>query len=293
VLVTGGADGTGDGGALASAEVYDPETGTFTATGTLLVPRGDHLAVLVADGRVLVAGGRPSPDGDRRAGRSAEWYDPSSGTFSPAATLPPGFALESMTLLGDGRVLLVGSMMPLAGTGPVPAPSTGIRLASTPQVAAAAFLLDPRDGTIVATGAPVVPGGNVNSMSAGHTATLLEDGQVLLAGGEGGEFEPQLYDPDTGTFAVTGSMIARRVWHTATRLPDGRVLVAGGYGGSGAMDYSELYDPATGTFGRTGPLQVARMAGHTATLLEDGGVLVTGGVEALAGPGLADAEIYR
>ena len=81
--------------------------------------------------------------------------------------------------------------------------------------------------------------------SARHyaTATLLLNGKALITGG--GNAVAELYDPATGTFTATGSMVADRMWHTATLLPDGTVLIAGGYPGSAS---TEIYNPATGSF---------------------------------------------
>jgi hypothetical protein len=131
-----------------------------------------------------------------------------------------------------------------------------------------------------------------------HTATLLADGRVLVAGGYDSHYAPlasaDLYDPKTGTFSPTGSMAGARGLHTATLLSDGRVLIAGG-GPWGSMlltaSYlasAELYDPKTGTFSPTGSLATAR-AWHTATLLADGRVVIAGGAGSAF---LASAELY-
>ena len=107
-----------------------------------------------------------------------------------------------------------------------------------------------------------------------HTATLMADGRVLIAGGG----SAALYDPTKGTWRATGQMIEQRYYHTATLLPDGRVLVAGG--GCCVADDSlvsaELYDPATGTWSAAPDMTRARSY-HRAVLLRDGSVLVTGG----------------
>jgi hypothetical protein len=128
--------------------------------------------------------------------------------------------------------------------------------------------------------------GSLNTTRSGHTATLLPDGRVLVAAGEG---EPgtlssaELYDPATGLWTATGSLHAARRDHTATLLPDGRVLVAGGQVSEADLASAELYDPSTGTWTPTGSMNTARN-GHTATLLPDGRVLVVGGMPELYDP---------
>src|SRR5262249_50283735 len=129
-----------------------------------------------------------------------------------------------------------------------------------------------------------VAGGFVNTGSLvtarfAHAATLLPNGQVLVAGGLDGSgavlASAELYDPSTGTWTATGSLATGRFLHTATLLPNGKVLVAGGQAPSSTAS-ATLYDPASGTWTATGSLSVAR-AGHTATLLSNGKVLVAGG----------------
>ncbi|HCX29835.1 MAG TPA: hypothetical protein DHU55_08730 [Blastocatellia bacterium] len=134
---------------------------------------------------------------------------------------------------------------------------------------------------------------SMTTQRAAHTATLLPDGKVLVAGGFAGDenrlASAEVFDPATSTFAPTGNMNATRAGHTATLLPNGRVLIAGGYNGS-YLASAELYDPAAHTFMPTGRMVTAR-SGHVATLLNNGKVLLAGGV----GTGwtfLADAELY-
>src|SRR5437660_1709983 len=122
-----------------------------------------------------------------------------------------------------------------------------------------------------------------------HTATLLPNGKVLAAGGEG-DASTELYDPGSGTWTATGRLATRRYDHTATLLPNGKVLVAAGFNLScGGLASAELYDPASGTWTATGSLAAARLD-HTATLLPNDKVLVAGGTK--GDRYLADAELY-
>jgi hypothetical protein len=136
----------------------------------------------------------------------------------------------------------------------------------------------------------------VHSMSAkraAHTATLLDNGKVLVAGGfianGGGLSSTELFDPKSKTFASLSDMTTARASHTATRLPDGKILIAGGFNGE-YLRTAEIFDPATNKFSPAGSMVTAR-SGHVATLLNNGMVLLAGGT----GTGwtfLAEAELY-
>ncbi len=142
--------------------------------------------------------------------------------------------------------------------------------------------------------------GNLNLPRCAHTATLLQNGLVLVAGGEGANStilsSAELYDPATGRWIVTGSMATPRMEHTATLLEDGEVLVAGGVN-SLFLSSAELYNPSTGLWSTTGSMTLPRSL-HGAALLEDGTVLVAGGVTPNFSPTstnaspTATAEIY-
>jgi WD40 repeat protein len=219
--------------------------------------RGNHTATLLADGRVLIAGGSPNESGHLAP---AELYDPASGTFTVTGT-PGSIRSGAMAvLLHDGRVLIAGGY--LGGT--------------PPGAMASAELYDPATGKFS-------PTGSMSSPRMYASATLLRDGRVLIAGGAddatGTTFtSAELYDPATGKFSPTGSMSSAR--SAATLLPDGRVLVAG----SAADLSAELYDPKTGTFAETGSMSIP--CSGPATALADGRVLI------LMGGADLSAELY-
>lgn len=141
----------------------------------------------------------------------------------------------------------------------------------------------------------VAPAGTMLEPRSGHTATLLPNGKVLIAGGmrRNQDFysSAELYDPATGKFQFTGEMHQRRVGHVAVLLKSGKVLIAGGWVGGGGTDTADLYDPATGKFASISKM-TARRGRPTATLLPDGNVLIAGGEERDT-QSLASAEIFR
>lgn len=150
-----------------------------------------------------------------------------------------------------------------------------------------------KTGTDVARNGVVSVIRSMTARRAAHTATLLNNGKVLIAGGlvgdGGGLSSAEVFDPTTKTFASAVSMKIARASHTATLLPNGKVLIAGGYNGD-YLDSAEVYDPATRRFASAGRMVTAR-SGHVATLLNDGKVLLVGGT----GTGwtfLADAELF-
>jgi trimeric autotransporter adhesin len=141
--------------------------------------------------------------------------------------------------------------------------------------------------------------GNLNTTRFAHTATLLNNGQVLIAGGIDANGNSlggaELFDPSTGAFTPTGNLNTMRAWHTATLLNNGTVLIAGGcsncppgYNGTSLAD-AEIYNPSTGIFMPTGSMKALREY-QTATLLTNGKVLITGG--AASGSPLGSAELY-
>jgi hypothetical protein len=262
VLVVGGGAAVAGANDHSSAELYDPGSGTWSATASMLQPRDDFSATLLADGKVLVAGGAGN------TGELTEVYDPVSETWSATGSMVAPCYFHTAARLLDGKVLVAGC--------------TGYTGAPAP-----AELYDPISGTCTATG-------NMVSGAGGFRAMLLRDGRVLLFDGRGSS---ELYDPISGTWTATGDMITPTCACTATLLPDGRVLVAGAtnsLGGTDLLASAELYDPQSGAWSATQGMVAAR-GGHAAVLLADSKVLVTGGVgneKPNRDPVLASAELY-
>jgi hypothetical protein len=249
---------------LASAELYDPDAGTFSATGNLTTPRESHTATLLNNGMVLIAGGLqqfPPPSDVFLA--SAELYDPSTGIFTATGNMTGPWA-DTATLLANGKVLITRDDNVI------------------PTDVSSADLYDPSIGTFTSAG-------YLNVNHTGPTATLVTNGKVLIAGGDCGDGScgavviAELYDPATGVFS-TSNMTVGREQDTATLLADGRVLIAGGIAAGVNPDPSvggsaEIYDPSSGTFTATGNMPTPR-ALQTATMLSDGRVLIAGGYDA-------------
>jgi Galactose oxidase, central domain/Kelch motif/PKD domain len=256
VLVVGGRNATYyTSTTLATAELYDPAAGTWSATGSMSTARYHHTATLLANGKVLVTGGY----GSSGSLSTAELYDPAAGTWSATGSMFMARYHHTATLLANGKVLVAGTY----GSSSPPA---------------AAEMYDP------ATGA-WSPAGSMASGRYQHTATLLANGKVLVAGGYGYYntiASAEVFDPATGAWSPAGSMATSRYQHTATLLPDGKVLIAGGNNYySGSLTAADVYDPAAGTWSATGAMVSSRYS-HTATLLANGQVLITGGIDAAA-----------
>jgi len=218
VLFAGGADQDPGGTGLASAELYDPSTGTFAQTGSMAVARFRHTATLLQNGKVLITGGTSLDSSNPTA--TAEVYDPATGTFTVTGGMTTAREEHTATLLADGKVLIVGGEGPVTGS-------------SELQPTATVEVYDPSTGLFSTTG----------SMTAArnlHTATLLPSGLVLIAGGGDDNSTAEVYDPATGNFSITGGMEVGRSGHTATLLPNGSVLVAGG-GIFNGLASAELY----------------------------------------------------
>ena len=280
-----------------TAEIYNPSTGTFTPTGTMLVSGADQAATLLPSGQVLFVGGFVG--GVETT--TAEIYDPSLGTFSQTGSLNIARSLFTATLLTNGTVLIAGGNPAFAA----PA-SAEIYDPSSGTFALTGSLHQPRFGNtanLLSNGTVVITGGGfastefynpatrvftsnstfMNIDRTGHTQTKLADGRFLIIGGmDTGQTvlsSAEIYDPTTNMFTLTGSLATGRQMHTATLLGNGTVLVVGGFSDNlmtKLVSTAELYNPVSGTFGPASSPNIPR-ANQTATLLQNGKVLIAGG----------------
>jgi len=263
----------------------------FQATGDMGTERAAHTATLLANGKVLIAGGFNSTD----VLATAELFDPAAGTFTPTGAMTTARFSHTDTLLANGKVLVTGGSDNLGDLATHDSHTATLRAKGKALVTgvsdnsgdlATAELYDPATGTFTATGA-------MSEVRSEHTATLLGNGKVLVAGGAADNVA-ELYDPATGTFTATGELIVGGRWGcTATLLNDGTVLIAGGRDSEDVFDAfplndAELFNPATGTFTATGAMTQFRY-NHTASLLKNGKVLLTGGFNGVPVP---DAELF-
>lgn len=235
VLIAGGYAGVANqafAGATATAELYDPRSGTFTPTGQMSVPRFSHTATLLNSGKVLIAGGErggPYPEP-----ATAELYDPVTGSFTPTGNMTAARAQHLATRLVDGTVLIVPS---------------------GDQDDHGAELYEPATRTFNRTNWTTDDAGDY---AVGATATLTTSGKVLVT------LNPQecdypgmaagLYDSASGQFIATRDPVAGFCYPQATLLSDGSVLIAGGWWFLGPI--AQIYDPASGA-PRHSPITVA------------------------------------
>jgi N-acetylneuraminic acid mutarotase len=322
VLVAGG---TNNGVALTSAELYNRTTGTWASTGSMHVGRTLARAVLFSNGKVLVVGGCVN-DCLSATTKSAELYNPNSGTFAATGSMVQSRAEFAITLLANGQVLVAGGCTAYDANGcasttnkaEIYNPSTGTWKATTALRAARHAMT----ATLLASGKVLVAGGATSASDAlnsteiydptaktwtlgtkmitarsDYASIMLGTGKVLFMGGENingvSINNAELYNPSTGKFTATGKMTATREEHTAVLLANGNVLVSGGnkltLTTQTPLASAELYNPAAGTWTATGAMSSPR-SGHTSTVLTTGHVLNAGGSDAVNE--LDSAETY-
>ena len=257
VMLAGGLDATPN--FLTSVELYDPAANSWAPTGSLATARRDHTSTLLRNGKILVVGGCSTGN---TYPTNAELYDPVTGNWGAAGNLTDGRSQHTATLLPSGKVLVIGGV------------NTGACGNSTSYLATAE-IYDPETNAWTSAASFTI-GRNQ------HTATLLPNGKVLMAGGFGPgllgapAWQNQLYDVDANTWTAMAPMGGYRLHHTATLLPNGKVLAAGGFAGGAGTASCEIYDPALNTWAPAASLPAAYNY-HTASLLPSGKVLVAGG----------------
>jgi hypothetical protein len=259
VLLTGGHDASGT--ILDTAEIWDPATHKTVVVNPMSTARELHTATLLNDGTILVAGGTTS--NPISSLEQAELFDPKSGGFMPTGSLKHGRFDHNAVLFHTGplagKVLIVGGCCD----------HTGSALKT-------AELYDPETKKFTLTG-------SMATARMDATATVLDNGYVLIAGGAAfptdyyGTAKAELFDPATQTFSPTGDMQQARRSQSAALLENGQVLVSGGYSHPiDPLKSAEIYNPGDGRFVLTGSMPLGRRY-QSSTLMPTGQVLVDGG----------------
>jgi hypothetical protein len=273
ILITGGLVSQGDSRVV---ELIDERSGASSGSGTMSVPRIDHGAIALPGGAVLVTGGYSSGEGAVMGiSDSAELWEPATQRFRRLATrMRMARAAHTMTLLPDGRVLIVG----------------GYAAAASYQFAE---IFDPQTERFAAVESN-------RPLRANHVAHAQEDGRVLILGGETveagtGAIQPLAsvvrFDPATGAFSDVAPLATPRTWAASVMLPGGEVLLFGGQQEMPQYTASaESYHPSTG--GTVIASLDGQRALHTATRLDSGRVLVAGG-EAWGGAYTGSLLVYE
>jgi hypothetical protein len=274
-----------DHAAAPSAYLFDEDPGEWNPTASPPIPQsshnsGRHAAQLVGllSGRLLYVGGYNN-HGGFPAFTSAELYEPTTGLWSPTASMATGRLIFAAARLPSGGAIATGGW---AATDP-----SAAVYASTELYDAVAFTW--------------TPGPAMSTPRSGHEAVALPSGKVLVMGGfpsgasgVGALASAEIYDPATNSWQPTAPMGTARAYHGATLLSDGRVLVAGGLASRGdysaVLSSSELFSPMTGTWSGAGAMAVPR-ARMSVTPLADGRALVAGG-RTLGEAVLASAELF-
>ncbi len=253
----------GDPEPVASARTWisNPDLSSWTEWREMRDPRWRLSARRLADGKILVVGGKGNNTCDQWA--SVELFDPFTlvgglPQLTTLAPLPLARYHFAMALLGDGRVLVAG------GRNDEPS------LLQLPS--AYVFSLETGD---------FVPTGSLIESRKSTDAVLLPNGLVLVAVGRNGDGDltgsAELFDLVSETFLPTGGVEEARTAATLSVLPDGRAVLVGGKGADGPLKTLDIYDAFHGTFTRHADVLVLGRQDHTTNVLADGSLLVCGG----------------
>lgn len=234
-----------------TAELYDPNTRTWAATGSMQVRRRDHRAARLQNDNIMVTGGFDDVTSSVTA--TVESYNQTSGTWSSLASMVSVRRFHTATVLQSGDVLVTGG------------------ITQKPTLAAAEIYNHNTNAWHATT--------DMQSPQQQHTATLLNNGNVLVVGFNAPE--AQIFNPSTSTWTATPAMAAPRLGHAAMILTDGRVLVAGGlgidrFGNLSSTKVAEIYNPSANTWTRVGSTTYGHADGVTANRLNSGRVVIVG-----------------
>lgn len=274
-IIVGGGGTSNENRAL--AEIYNHSENRWDPGGNMTTGRIDHAATLLLDGRVLITGGVD----DGGAFKSVEIYDPEQsrwtsgihfGSWSTGSGMSEERTEHSATLLQDGTVLVIG------GTGRlIVDQKTAV---GTRDFKRTAEIYNPLTDIWSSIK-------NMSERRAGHTASLMKDGRILITGGrevtdtDSGKkiaryhSSAEIYNPDTNSWSSIDSMSEERWGHDSKVLPDWKVLITGGQNQKGLISSSEIFDPISGEWTTAAPMKHPR-AGHSSVLTNDGLVLVVG-----------------
>jgi N-acetylneuraminic acid mutarotase len=321
--------GVSENSTTPAAELYDPSVDAWSPTGPMIVPiRASPASTLLADGRMLIAGGGALAGGGY-VFPSAEIYDPSTNSWSATPDMPSEGAFidkNASVLLPNGQVLIAGGASadqvdysntavlydPMANAWTTAASMSEARFNFTLTLLQNGKVLAAGGMTPISQGSPAPPGtfmpeptasAEIYDPSAGtwapvaamnlprahHIASLLSNGDVLVISGDSSSSAAEIYDPNTNTWTQVGNLEIPRTAFTATLLPSGKIIVAGGGVGSKVLSETELFDPVTGTWSPAASMESAR-EGHVAALLQNSTLLVAGGVG--SPPVGASCELY-
>jgi hypothetical protein len=248
VLITAGFSKSGQ--FLQSSEFYDGEK--FIKGPDLVENRDNQRTINLKNGKIFIEGGDSEKLGYIA---STEIFNPKDGTYTAGPVLPTGRAMDAITPLKDGKVLMTG----------------GMKIVDFKQVfLSETVIYDPKSNSAKL-------GPKLNTARKQHRASALKDGSILVTGGmndKGALRSAELYK--NGKFKKLPDMSAPRLEHCSAQLPDGRVLIAGGYANGNYTNTTEIYNPSSKKF-TPGPAMIEARGFQTCTVLKDGSVLVAGG----------------
>jgi hypothetical protein len=245
-------------------EIYNPATGTWSETGSLMEERANFEAIRLSDGKVLAVGGVTESVGAATLLKTCEIFDPTTGVWSSTGALQQTNTAVTLSLMPDGKVISVG------GHGGDPDGQLSACEVYDPQT---------RNWSPVTS---LNIGRSINHQSP----IFLPDGRLLIAGGNtagGGTPTCEIYDPSSDSWSLTGSLLDPLRLVVLSGLPDGNGLAIEGWYGDSPQGRTQLYDPEAGMWS-PGSSMTLHHANHAYTTFSDGHVMVISGFESIDWP---------